>query len=55
MLAYPPITRLAKPHLGQRMTVHGVLCQIIAIHRAGTVDVASLDGKRFYRVSGLSS
>jgi hypothetical protein len=43
-----------KPKLGQRITVRGVICTIVQVRAAGTIDVVSLDGKHAWRVSGLS-
>ncbi len=39
--------------IGQRCTVRGVACQVIAVRPAGTVDVEAIDGSRYWRVSGL--
>lgn len=42
-----------KPIIGQLVTVRGIECRIIAIHHAGTIDVESLCGQFYFRVSGL--
>ncbi len=41
------------PQIGQLCTIRGMRCRIIAIHDMGTIDVETLDGKRWFRVSGL--
>ena len=33
--------------------VRGVMCRIVKVHTAGTMDVVSLDGSRSYRITGL--
>jgi hypothetical protein len=41
-----------KPEIGMTMKVYGMVCVIVAIHRAGTLDVDAPNGKR-YRITGL--
>ena len=41
------------PRIGQTYRVHGVLGIIVAVHRAGTIDVETPDG-RWWRVTGLT-
>ncbi len=41
------------PKVGQLYTVRGVICRIVKVHAAGTMDVSSLDGKHHWRVTGL--
>lgn len=45
-----------KPQIGQPITVHGVACEIIAVHPAGTIDAASIDpgSRQAWRITGLS-
>ena len=47
-------TRIApcRPQLGQRIIVRGLVCVIVAIRPAGTIDVVAANGRAF-RVSGL--
>lgn len=40
--------------IGQEVTVRGIRCRVVAIHRAGTVDVEEIGGDRAWRVSGLA-
>ena len=42
------------PKVGQTMMVRGLLCRIVKVLPAGTVDVVSVDGNKAFRVSGLS-
>lgn len=42
-----------KPKIGMLYTVYGIQCRIVVIHKYGTIDVTSLDGKKSWRVSGL--
>lgn len=49
------MTKTSTPTVGQLVTVRGVLCEIIAVHPLGTIDVQALDGTdRCWRVSGLA-
>lgn len=43
-----------RPRIGQICIVRGLKCRVIAIEPAGTIVVESIDGKRWYRVSGLA-
>ena len=43
-----------KPKIGDIVKVYNQQCRIIKIHAFGTIDVVTLDGKRAYRISGLS-
>lgn len=42
------------PKPGMTMTVRGIVCRIVKVLPAGTVEVVSLDGRQAFRVSGLS-
>jgi hypothetical protein len=42
-----------KPEIGQHVTVRGVRCEIVVVHKFGTIDVVSLCGNYTWRVSGL--
>lgn len=41
-----------RPSIGDRMTVHGHDCVIVAVYKFGTLDVEAPDGRR-WRVTGL--
>jgi hypothetical protein len=43
-----------KPHVGQHVTVYGQECEIIRVYSYGTIDVATLDGKKAWRITGLA-
>lgn len=43
-----------KIRIGQEVIVRGIRCCVVAIHRAGTVDVEEIGGARAWRVSGLA-
>ena len=43
-----------KPYVGQSCTVHGRECTITKVYAAATIDVASLDGKHAWRITGLA-
>jgi len=47
------MTAMAKPMVGDLVTVRTVACRIVAVLPMGTVKVESLDGKHAWRVSGL--
>ncbi len=42
-----------QPRIGQRYTLRGVSCEIVAVHPFGTIDVVEIDGPGAWRVSGL--
>ncbi len=44
---------MRKPRVGDYTHVRGEKCRIIKVYRAGTIDVASIDGKYHWRVTGL--
>jgi hypothetical protein len=44
----------APPQVGMTMKVRGVLCRIVKVLPAGTVEVVALNGGVAFRVSGLS-
>lgn len=50
------MTTIQTPTIGQPVTVRGVPCEIIRIHPAGTIDVASVDpgDNRAFRITGLA-
>lgn len=43
-----------KIKIGMQVVVRGIRCRVVAIHRAGTVDVEEIGGNRAWRVSGLA-
>ncbi len=44
----------SKPKIGQTIIAHGKTCRIVKIQSYGTIDVASLDGKSHWRITGLA-
>lgn len=46
------IRKDGKPRVGQIMVVRGQICNVIAVHKFGTVDV--MCGDRAWRVTGLN-
>ena len=43
------------PNVGDITTIHGKLCEIIAVYKFGTIDVKTLDGNNnCFRVTGLA-
>jgi hypothetical protein len=42
-----------RPQIGQITTIRNQQCRIVAVHKFGTLDAVSLDGKCSYRLTGL--
>lgn len=42
-----------KPVVGQRITVRGVACRIVAVLPMFTIDVEEIGGSRAWRLTGL--
>ena len=47
------MTNSNPPQIGMLYKIHGIMCRIVKVYPAGTMDVVSLDGSRSFRVTGL--
>jgi hypothetical protein len=47
-------SHIETPYVGQHVTVYGEDCEIIRVLPLGTIDVLSLDGKKAWRIIGLT-
>jgi hypothetical protein len=44
---------MSKPEVGMTIKVRGIMCRIVAILPAYTIEVVSIAGAKSFRVSGL--